>query len=242
MLRTIMMGATARAHVRMARPPLKHGRVGQTAGSGRLLLLLAGLAAVQQVGCNLPPLERAATVPVAMHPLYDAARKGELDKLQALLKTDKAADVNAPIEEKAWRPLHAAARGGFAAVVEVLLGAGAVPDAVTEGNWTALHWAVRHSLKLAPSLQLRSARRTAVAAMRAAPRRPDRKRRDSGQDWWGGRRWAVARMQMQVQVQRLGQQRRVELPVEWQERGGRRRRRCVAVAVAVAGSECEGET
>ena len=170
----------------MARPPLKHGRVGQTAGSGRLLLLLAGLAAVQQVGCNLPPLERAATVPVAMHPLYDAARKGELDKLQALLKTDKAADVNAPIEEKAWRPLHAAARGGFAAVVEVLLGAGAVPDAVTEGNWTALHWAVRHSLKLAPSLQLRSARRTAVAAMRAAPRRPDRKRRDSGQDWWGG--------------------------------------------------------
>jgi cytohesin len=36
-------------------------------------------------------------------------------------------------------PLHAAATGGHAAVVQVLLDAGADPNAVQTGQWTALH-------------------------------------------------------------------------------------------------------
>jgi ankyrin repeat protein len=70
-------------------------------------------------------------------PLHEAAAWGLADAARSLL--DRGAEVNAVEGPGNMTALHWAARGDHRPVVEVLLGAGADPDAATGVGWTPLH-------------------------------------------------------------------------------------------------------
>ena len=77
----------------------------------------------------------------AESPVADAAMKGNLDEVRALLAS--GADVNAP-QGDGMTALHWAAENGRVEIVKTLLFAGAFPDAATRnGGYTPLHLAAR---------------------------------------------------------------------------------------------------
>jgi ankyrin repeat protein len=79
--------------------------------------------------------------PQAEAPVADAAMRGDVETVRALVK--RGADVNAA-QGDGMTALHWAARMGDAALAEVLLSAGARTDAATRnGAYTALHLASR---------------------------------------------------------------------------------------------------
>jgi ankyrin repeat protein len=68
---------------------------------------------------------------------------GTADAARALI--DAGADVSARSENSFWvLPLHSAASGGHAEIVEILLAAGAEPDPRQRHGWTPLHAAAQN--------------------------------------------------------------------------------------------------
>jgi ankyrin repeat protein len=68
---------------------------------------------------------------------------GTADAAQALVEA--GADVSARSENSFWvLPLHSAASGGHADIVEILLAAGAEPDPRQRHGWTPLHAAAQN--------------------------------------------------------------------------------------------------
>lgn len=87
-------------------------------------------------------VDRRQSQPIAE--LFDACRRGDVDRMRALLAADaglaRAVDINAPYG--AWTILHHAARHGSAAAIRLLLANGADPNAREQGDNTyPLHWA-----------------------------------------------------------------------------------------------------
>lgn len=79
--------------------------------------------------------------PVADSPVADAAQRGELEAVRSLLRD--GADVNAA-QGDGMSALHWAAQAGHVEIIDVLLYAGANPEATTRlGGYTPLHLASR---------------------------------------------------------------------------------------------------
>lgn len=79
--------------------------------------------------------------PVAESPVADAAQRGDLEVVRSLLRD--GADVNAA-QGDGMSALHWAAQGGQVEIIDVLLYAGANPEATTRlGGYTPLHLASR---------------------------------------------------------------------------------------------------
>lgn len=70
--------------------------------------------------------------------IHEAAERGDLEKVQAIVAGDPAA-VNARDEKVGWTPLLFAAFMGHAEVVEFLLDHGAEVNARSDRGWSALH-------------------------------------------------------------------------------------------------------
>ncbi|HEX5825411.1 MAG TPA: ankyrin repeat domain-containing protein [Candidatus Limnocylindrales bacterium] len=69
--------------------------------------------------------------------------EGTADATRALIEA--GADLNARSDNSFWvLPLHSAAAGGHAEIVEILLAAGAAPDERQRHGWTALHAAAQN--------------------------------------------------------------------------------------------------
>ena len=104
------------------------GRVGNAVASALLLVAVAGGGLTGGAGLAAAP---GAT------PVADAARRGDLDALRALLQ--QGADANAAHGD-GMSALHWAAERGDAGMVEALVHAGAAVNAVTRiGHYTPLH-------------------------------------------------------------------------------------------------------
>jgi ankyrin repeat protein len=71
--------------------------------------------------------------------IHDAARNGDLAKVQALLKENPALVFSK--DDRGATPLHYAAAHGYKEVVELLLANNADVNAKTELGYTALYWA-----------------------------------------------------------------------------------------------------
>lgn len=81
--------------------------------------------------------------------LLNVTKRGDVDKLREIL--NKGNDLNI-IGNAGWTPLHAAAKGGYLEVVEVLLDYGADPNA--KENLTPLHHATQSGQDLMVQLLL----------------------------------------------------------------------------------------
>ena len=104
------------------------GRVGNAVAGALLLVAVAGGGLTGGAGLAAAP---GAT------PVADAARRGDLDALRALLQ--QGADANAAHGD-GMSALHWAAERGDAGMVEALVHAGAAVNAVTRiGHYTPLH-------------------------------------------------------------------------------------------------------
>ena len=89
----------------------------------------------------LPLLAALLLAPAAESPVADAAQRGDVEAVRALLR--EGADVNAA-QSDGTSALHWAAVNDDAAVIEVLLYAGANTEATTRlGGYTPLHLAAR---------------------------------------------------------------------------------------------------
>ncbi len=98
--------------------------------------VIGGAVLATLVLATLGAAEMGATAPIA-----DAAQRGDVDAVRALLRD--GADVNAA-QGDGMTALHWAAHGGDAELATVLVTAGAHPDATTRiGSYTPLHLATR---------------------------------------------------------------------------------------------------
>ena len=79
-----------------------------------------------------------------MPPLHDAARKGRVSEVVALLAGGADVDAENDHSSTRWTALHIASHGGHADVVRVLVDAGADVDKMDTDGWTPLYLAARH--------------------------------------------------------------------------------------------------
>lgn len=109
------------------------------AAASGMLVLLAFIFTLHATVAFLPPVDRVAKSKQSANPLYDAARKGDVAKVEELLGAGE--DVNQALEKGGWQPIHAAAQGGHEEVIRLCVEYEAELNTAAEEGWTALHWA-----------------------------------------------------------------------------------------------------
>ena len=85
------------------------------AAAALLLLCLLPPQRHREALAFLPPVDRVAKSEKSANPLYDAARAGDVGRVEELLAEGE--DVNLTLEEGGWQPIHAAVQSGHEAVV-----------------------------------------------------------------------------------------------------------------------------
>jgi ankyrin repeat protein len=81
----------------------------------------------------------ACKPPAPLGSIHDAARDGDLQKVQRLL--ENSSDLGSSKDKYGYTPLHVAAKAGHKEVAEFLLAHGADVNAVDDMGRTPLHWA-----------------------------------------------------------------------------------------------------
>jgi ankyrin repeat protein len=92
--------------------------------------------------------------------INEAAKRGDLEKLSALLKQNPALALSS--DETGWTPLHLAAQRGFKEVAELLLAYKAPVNAKSKRGDTPLHWAANGHKEVAELLLAKKADVNAV--------------------------------------------------------------------------------
>ena len=84
--------------------------------------------------------------------IHEAVKRGDLAKVQVLLKENPALAVSE--DETGWTPLHLAAQKGFNDIAALLLANHAEPNAKSKRGDTPLHWAAGNGHKETVALLL----------------------------------------------------------------------------------------